>query len=244
MKRVNSDLVQRLLLAGAIVIGSAWLILHGAAAQAADGDEILKSQCSGCHNLSGPAPTTLKELWARKAPDLFYAGNKYKAEWMTAWLQKPTRIRPAGMFYANHVKVGAKGDEIDTSSLITHPSLSAADAAAVTEALMKRKALSKLIHPGEYKTGTIPLSLGDLMFDKFKGCIACHEIEPGYGGLSGPEVYTAARRLQPDYIISYMRDPQAWDPSIFMPARHLSKQDLQKFVHYFRALSKEENAHE
>jgi len=244
MKRMNYDLLQRLLLAGAIVMGGAGLIVHGGTAQAADGEAILNKQCSGCHNLSGPAPATLKGLWERKGPDLFYAGNKYQAEWMKAWLQKPIRIRPAGMFYADHIKAGPTGDEIDASTLTPHPSLSAADAAAVTEALMTRKALSKLIHPGEYKPGAIPLSLGDLMFDKFKGCIACHEIEPGYGGLSGPEVYTAARRLQADYMISYMRDPQAWDPRIFMPARHLSEQDLQKFVHYFRALSKEEGDHE
>jgi mono/diheme cytochrome c family protein len=239
MKKVNSHFVQNLLLAGAIVAGSAWLILHGAAAQAADGEAILTSQCGSCHNLSGPAPTTLKELWARKGPDLFYAGNKYKAEWLKAWLQKPTRIRPAGMFYADHVKPGPKGDEIDASSLVTHPSLSAKDAEEVTEALMKRKALSNLIHPGEYKTGTISKSMGEMMFDKFRGCLACHEIEPGYGGLSGPEVYTAGKRLQEDYLISYMRDPQAWDPKIFMPNRHLTDPDLQKFVRYFHVLSEE-----
>ena len=239
MRKVNSHFVQNLLLAGAIIVGSAWLILHGAAAQAADGEEILNSQCSTCHNLTGPAPTTLKELWARKGPDLFYAGNKYKADWLKAWLQKPTRIRPAGEFYAEHIKPGSKGDEIDAASLITHPSLSAKDADEVTEALMKRKALSNLIHPGEYKTGTISKSMGELMFDKFRGCLACHEIEPGYGGLSGPEVYTAGNRLQEDYLISYMRDPQAWDPKIFMPNRHLHDADLQKFVHYFHVLSKE-----
>jgi mono/diheme cytochrome c family protein len=239
MKKRGFPFLQRLLLASAIVIGSALLILHGGAVQAAAGEDILKSQCSSCHNLIGPAPTTLKELWERKGPDLFYAGNKYKTEWMKAWLQKPTRIRPAGMFYADHVKPGANGDEIDTASLITHPSLSVADAEEVTEALMQRKALSNLIHPGEYKTGAISKSMGELMFDKFRGCLACHEIEPGYGGLSGPEVYTAGSRLQEDYLISYMRDPQAWDPKIFMPNRHLTDADLQKFVHYFHVLSEE-----
>jgi len=239
MKRTNIQIVQRLLLASAIIVGSAWLILHGAAAHAADGEEILNSQCAGCHNLTGPAPTTLKELWARKGPDLFYAGNKYKAEWLRAWLQKPIRIRPAGEFYADHIKPGPKGDEIDTSTLIKHPSLSVKDAEEVTGALMKRKALSNLIHPGEYKGGTISRSMGELMFDKFRGCMACHEIEPGYGGLSGPEVYTAAKRLQDDYLISYMRNPQSWDPRIFMPNRHLRDADLQKFVSYFHVLSKE-----
>lgn len=239
MKNVNVHLLPIPFLAGVIVVFCAWLNIHAADAQDANGEDILKSQCGSCHNLTGPAPTTLKDLWARKGPDLFYAGNKYQEAWMKAWLQKPTRIRPAGMFYADHVKPGPKGDEIDTSGLITHPSLSAADAEEVTESLMKRKALSNLIQAGEYHPGTISKSMGEMMFDKFRGCLACHEIEPGYGGLSGPEVYTAGKRLQEDYLISYMRNPQAWDPKIFMPNRHLTDADLQKFVHYFHLLSQE-----
>jgi mono/diheme cytochrome c family protein len=233
--------IARFLPPAAAAVCAMVLVMTSVAAKAdsAEGETILKAQCSGCHNLTGPAPTTLKELWARKGPDLFYAGNKYKADWMKAWLQKPTRIRPAGEFYANHVKDGPKGDEIDTSTLTTHPSLSAKEAEEVTEALMTRKALSNLIKPGEYQSGTISRSMGEMMFDKFRGCMACHEIEPGYGGLSGPEVYTAAKRLQDDYLISYMRNPQAWDPKIFMPNRHLSESDLQKFVRYFHVLSEE-----
>jgi len=206
-------------------------------AYAADGEAILKAQCADCHNLDGAAPTTLQALWDRKGPDLFYAGNKYKADWMTRWLQKPQRIRPAGMYYGRHVRSTPNGDEIDASTLMDHPVLSAQDAAAVTAALMRRKAHSELIHAGEYHAGSISLSMGEMMFDKFKGCLACHRIEPDYGGLSGPEVYTAAERLQDDYMMSYMRDPQAWDPRIFMPNKQLSDRDLGKFVDYMHALS-------
>lgn len=204
-----------------------------------DGDAILDRQCAGCHNLAGPAPATLAELQNRKGPDLFYAGNKYKREWIVEWLQSPSTIRPAGMYYGKHVKLGAKADELDTENVGSHPTLDAGAAKAVAAALMKRKAKSNLINAGEYKTGSIAKSFGEMMFDKFRGCLACHEIEPGYGGLSGPEVYTAAERLQEDYLISFMRDPQAWDPRAFMPGYSLSDGDLQKFVHYFRALAAE-----
>lgn len=206
---------------------------------AASAEEILKNDCAGCHNLIGPAPTTLQALWNRKGPDLFYAGNKYQARWLEKWLQTPTRIRPAGMFYANHVKPGAKGDEIDTASLADHPALAMNDAKAITAALMKLTTRSELIRPGEYKPGTVSLATGEMLFDKFRGCLSCHEIEPGYGGMSGSEVYTAAARLQPDYLISYMRNPQAWDPKVFMPNKHLSDVDLQKLVHYLRAIDEE-----
>lgn len=230
MKR-TIDAARRALLFGALVMAGV--------ASAADGESLLTSQCATCHNLTGPAPATLQALRERKGPDLFYAGNKYQAAWIEQWLQKPTRIRPAGMFYGNHLRTGAKGDEIDAATLVQHPVLGADDAKAVTAALMQRKAGSDLIKSGAYTPGTISASTGEMMFDKFRGCLACHEIEPGYGGLSGPEVYTAGVRLQEDYLISYMRNPQAWDPKIFMPNKHLSDTDLQKFVHYFRLLGEE-----
>ncbi|MCI0506276.1 MAG: c-type cytochrome [Gammaproteobacteria bacterium] len=221
-----------LLLAGILAVGMAQTALASAA-------DFLKKDCAQCHNLTGPAPTTLKAMWERKGPDLFYAGNKYKRDWLETWLQKPTRIRPAGMYYGNHVERGVKSDEIKTATLTVHPALSAADAKAAADALMSLRANSELIKPGEYKPGSIPMTMGEMLFDKFRGCMACHEVEPGYGGLSGPEMYTAARRLQEDYLISFMRNPQAWDPRSFMPNKNLSDVDLQKLVHYLRALSEE-----
>ncbi len=203
------------------------------------GMALLQKDCRSCHDLTGPAPTTIAALWQRKGPDLFYAGNKYKRNWLESWLQKPVRIRPAGMYYGDHIKQGADEDVVDKSTLKPHVALDRRQAKTVAAALMTLRAGSDLINEGEYKPGRISISMGELMFDKFRGCLACHEIEEGYGGLSGPEVYTAARRLQEDFMISYMRNPQAWDPRIFMPNKHLKERDLQKFVHFFRALAEE-----
>ncbi len=204
------------------------------------GQQILSSQCVSCHALEKNTPQTLKSLWERKGPDLSFAGVKYKAEWLKQWLQNPTRIRPAGMFYGNHIIKGTKSDEIDSAGLVKHPQLSQKDAIAVTNVLMKLKQNQHLITTGDYKPGSISMTLGEMMFDKFKGCLACHQIEPGYGGLSGPEVYTAAKRLQEDYLISFMRNPQAWEPKSIMPNKHLKESDLQKLVHYLRGLSQED----
>jgi len=206
---------------------------------AADGAELLNRDCAGCHNFNGPAPATLQQLWERKGPDLFYAGNKYKAAWLAQWLQQPSRIRPAGMFYGNHIKPDAKPDEVDAASLTPHPALSAVDAKAAVEALMKFTARADLVKSGDYQPGSIALSMGEMLFDKFRGCLGCHEIEPGYGGVSGPEVYTAGQRLQEDWLVSFLRNPQAWEPKTYMPNKHLSDVDVQKLVHYLRALGEE-----
>ena len=202
--------------------------------------DTLQEECLSCHNIAGKYPQTLNELWQRKGPDLSSAGIKYKQEWLVQWLQNPVRIRPAGMFYANHIVKGKKLDEIDTASLVKHPQLSAEDAKRVSSVLMTLKQKQQLVNTGDYQPGTISMTMGEMTFDKFKGCLACHQIEPGYGGLSGPEVYTAARRLQEDYLISFMRDPQVWEPKSIMPNKHLKERDLQKIVHYLRALSKED----
>jgi cytochrome c551/c552 len=218
---------------------AAIMLVGSGIAGATDGAAILNGQCSACHNLTGPAPATLQELWNRKGPDLFYAGHKYKPAWLEAWLQKPARIRPAGMFYPDHARPGANGDEIDESTLTAHVALSEADAKAVVAALMELKGMADLVKAGAYAPGNLSLSSGEMLFDKFKGCLACHEIEPGYGGLSGPEVYTAAQRLQEDWLASFLHDPHAWDPKLFMPNKHLNDTDIRKFIDYFRLLSEE-----
>lgn len=206
---------------------------------AADGMAVLKAGCVDCHSITGPAPQNLKAIWDRKGPDFFYAGNKYREEWLVEWLQKPTRIRPAGEFYENHIKPGAKHDEVDAATLKDHVALSKADAGAVAAELMKLKAHDDLIATEKIEPGTISKQSGEMAFDKFLGCIACHRIEPDYGGLSGPELYTAGKRLQPEFIASYIRSPQAWDPLIWMPNKHVTDANIQKLVHYLELLSKD-----
>lgn len=219
-------------------IGSvATLFLAVGAANAGDVSDRLTTECAVCHNLTGPAALTLAQLAQRKGPDLFYAGNKYKSEWIETWLQNPQRIRPSGMYYPAHVKKGEKGDEVDASTLIDHPKLNAAEAKAVAAKLSQLKPRSELVKAGDYQPGAIAVTMGEMLFDKFRGCMACHEIEPGFGGVSGPEVYTAARRLQEDYMVSFIRNPQLWEPKTFMPNKHLTETDIQKVVHYLRALS-------
>ena len=213
------------------------LLLVSATACAADG--MLQKDCASCHNLTGPAALTLKDAWARKGPDLFYAGNKYRQEWLVSWLQKPQRIRPAGMFYGDHIKPGAKGDEIDASTLTNHVALSRADAVAIAAGLMKLKPHDDLIAKEKIEPGTILKQMGEMNFDKFNGCMACHLIEPEYGGVSGPELYTAAQRLQPEFIASFIRNPQAWEPKPWMPNKEVSNGGIQKMVNYLQVIGKE-----
>jgi mono/diheme cytochrome c family protein len=218
---------------------TACLLVLPLVAAAGDGGEVLQKECASCHNLKGPAPQTLQALWDRRGPDLFYAGNKYRQEWLVEWLQKPRRIRPAGEFYGKHIKPGAKNDVIDAATIENHIALSKDDAVAAANELMKLKPHDDLIAREKIEPGTVSKQMGEMAFDKFMGCMACHQIEPDYGGLSGPELYTAGKRLQPEYIASYIRSPQAWDPKIWMPNKHVSDANILKMVHYLELLAKE-----
>jgi len=217
------------------------LMAFAAPAAAVDGEKVLADRCAACHDLTGPAPTTLKALWARKGPDLFYAGDKYREGWIAEWLQEPERIRPAGMFYAEHVKATEQWDVVDPSGLKDHVKLPKDEAAAVAAALMKRKAKSARVAQAKVEEVHLSTVMGDLMFDKFKGCIACHRTGPEYGGQSGPELYTAAERLRPEYMWAYMQDPQAFDPKIWMPNMHLAPADLNKLVRYLEMIAEEDD---
>ena len=51
----------------------------------------LDPSCAACHALVKPADASIDRLWTRKGPDLWYAGSKFNAEWLTSWLENPKR---------------------------------------------------------------------------------------------------------------------------------------------------------
>lgn len=211
------------------------------AIHAADVPAVLQSKCASCHALTKPESDSLDRLWERKGPDLHYAGNKFNKEWLVEWLQDPVKIRPAGEFYRKHVKPGTKEDVVDESSLAPHPKLAREDAEAAANALMTLTDPDGLIEKGAFKDQKVAMSMGAMYFNKLRGCAACHSAVPGKGGLSGPEMATAGKRLQPDFIYSYIKDPQKIDKGVWMPKLDISDADLQKLTSYIVQLSAKED---
>jgi len=209
-------------------------------ANASKGEEILKSRCSSCHAIEKPGNFTLDRLWERKGPDLYYSGIKFNKTWLVKWLQNPERIRPAGEFYYKHVKTGEKEDVIDEASLTPHVRLSREEADTVADSLMERRDHADALETGAFKNGTVSLSVGSLYFNKLRGCASCHMAKKGVGGLSAPELYTGGERLQPDYILGYIKNPQKFDPYIWMPKFNLSDSDFQMLTSYILQISRSE----
>jgi cytochrome c2 len=215
------------------------ILAHGTAfAQGPEGGmKILEAKCAKCHDLKGPAATTLEDFLSRKGPDLFYAGIKYRQEWLEEWLVSPKRIRPAGFRYSLNIKSVAKGDdEIDYDALTPHMALSKEEAKEVALTLMSLRANEELVKKDALTDTPPDTFMGELNFEKFSGCLACHEIEPDYGGVSGPEVYTISKRLTPDFIYSYLKSPQSFDPKSLMPDKELSENFLQVLTKFMLTL--------
>lgn len=199
----------------------------------------LAADCASCHALTKPDNPTVEHIWERKGPDLWYAGDKFNRDWLVSWLQEPTTIRQGGVLWFKHTKSTDKGDQIDTAAVPVHPKVDAAKAEKLTDALMQLKS-DGLVTEGAYDPAAANPRMGKLGFTKLRGCIACHEDVKGTGGLSGPGLFDAGKRLNPDFVLAYMKDPQKFDPHVWMPTLVLSDVDLQRITGYVVSLGKED----
>lgn len=225
------------LIAGLLLVG----LIQPPAVTAAGGEEWVHAECVTCHALERPDYEALgiQERIDRKGPPLYYAGNKFQQAWLESWLQNPVRLRPAGIFPPAAVRESEKFDVVDPDQLITHPTLSPTQARDAAAYLMSLRPHDDRLAINSYEPGNIAQRMGQLNFSKFNGCDGCHSDEPGYGGLSGPELYTAWQRLQPKFIASYIADPVAWDPNTLMPASGLNDDAVARLTNYLKLIGEE-----
>ncbi|MFA5494382.1 MAG: c-type cytochrome [Porticoccaceae bacterium] len=226
-------------LAAALLAGGLVQLPSGAVA---DGKQLVEANCASCHALERPDYQALghEERISRKGPPLYFAGNKFQAEWLESWLQTPVRLRPAGVFPPAAVKHTDDGDAIDPAALEDHPALAADEARQAAEYLMSLHPFDELIAATPYEPGTIAARMGQLNFTKFNGCDACHQDAPNTGGLSGPELYSAWRRLQPKFIAAVIADPVAWDPNTLMPKTNLNDSAVERLSNYLKLIGEEQ----
>ncbi len=178
-----------------------------ARADAAAGKAAFAAQkCGDCHYTEGPAKEkTIDDQLAKKGPELWYAGSKFQAPWLEAWLQKPDAIRPLKY---NSYNEDNPGD---------HPKLSGGDAKNVAAFLMSLT--SDAVEAGKVKPKRN--AKGRLIFSKKMPCSGCHSSvgrkKKVSGGRSGPTLVGAGKRLNPDWILAYLKQPNVFKPVKAMP---------------------------
>ncbi len=209
------------------LLASAACLMAAATASKADpsaGQATFEAQdCVACHYTEGPArETTIEDQLAKTGPELWYAGDKFVAEWLTAWLADPQPIRPMQF---NSLTDENPGD---------HPALDAGDAADVSEFLMT-------LTSGVVEEGVVRVkknAKGRQIFTKKMPCSGCHQYEGRggdiMGGRTGPSLVDAGARLNPDWILAYLQQPETFKPVKMMPVfvGLLSDKDMANVASY------------
>jgi len=181
-----------------------------AAAGPAQGKQLFDAKnCGACHQVSGPVDAIpVSQRPKIKGPPLWFAGSKFRGEWLIAWLEKPTAIY--------RVKYGTLERGANP-----HPALSKADAQEVDAYLMS------LTDPA-LKTGAVAAEklnqrkmLGaEKLFTKKQVCFGCHQYaskQGDIGGFSGPSLVGAGSRLQADWVYALLKDNVRYYPNGRMP---------------------------
>lgn len=188
-----------------------------------------KHDCSSCHRL-----TAEDSLESQKAPDLFYAGNKFQRPWLVKFLQMPVIVRKAG--------VSMDPDFLKKSSpQAPHPALTKPEAIAMADYLLS---LTLPDLPQE-KVEDVPLTKGNrvrvkILFERNYGCIACHEginlAGQARGGISGPSLANAGNRLTADWIFNWLKTPKKFISRGRMPFYDLDDESAIKLTKYILSL--------
>lgn len=213
----------------AIFLAAAFsLVCSGyAVAGVAEGRKIFEEKkCGACHQAAGPAKEkTIKDQLAKKGPELWYAGSKFKPGFLAAWLKKPEPIRPL------HYNFITKKNAAD------HAKLSASEAANVAAYLMSLT--SSDVKPSGIMAGDNPK--GKRIFITKAACYGCHQLNSKgnvVGGLSGPTFVGASLRLNVDWVYAYLVNPQVFKPVRDMPnyVGIIEKQDMADLAAYVAGL--------
>jgi cytochrome c551/c552 len=188
-----------------------------------------KHDCSSCHRL-----TVEDSLESHKAPDLFYAGNKFQRSWLEKFLQMPVIVRKAG--------VSTDPDFLKKNSPpVPHPALTKPEAIAMSDYLLSLT----LPDLPQDKVEDVPLTKGNrvrvkILFERNYGCIACHEginlAGHARGGISGPSLANAGNRLTADWIFNWLKTPKKFVARGRMPFYNLDDESAIKLTKYILSL--------
>lgn len=188
--------------------------------------------CQGCHRLPGiDRPAML-------GPDLTNVGTKVSREWIYKWLKEPrTIVDKDGNTVVNGYETEDQPrmpkfhlDESQLRALSAYLSVQRANPLAayrfdprVVAAWSKNPEL---------------IAQGEVRF-KQMFCSTCHSlavVRAGetklIGGDIGPELTKVGSKVNPDWLVAWLRDPQAYLPHTRMSRYNWSDEDLYKVTQY------------
>ena len=172
-------------------------------------EALYKQKCLSCHSVSQTKKVSIKDRVSIKGMSLWFAGSKFKKEWLETWLVSPQPI------------FGVKWGTLDKGTY-DHPVVNASEATAITGYLMT--IVDEKVKPDT--TDPLPKSRGKRrsflgrsrqLFEKHQGCYACHRYlnrrQQELGGFSGPSLVEADKRLNADWVHAFLNNPRRYYPN-------------------------------
>ncbi len=194
---------------------------------------IKDNKCADCHLLN-PQKKIAREH--KKAPDLFYAGDKFQEKWLREFLEKPEILRHAGYITDPAYRKG-------NPELPSHIRLTKEDALLVSQYLLTLK--SGLLEPAliENQVNKKGLARGKRMFEGQYGCIACHRAQNLRGvlkgGVSGPVLSNAGNRLRGPWVFNQLKNPALFEKKGRMPVYKIPDNEYLMLTAYLMTQLKE-----
>jgi len=197
------------------------------------GREVLAElNCVGCHKLQGI------ERPAMLGPDLSSAGTKVSREWIYKWLKEPRTI------VDKDGNVTVNGYETEEVPRMPKFRLSEEELRALSAYLSLQKArplapyrVSPAVVAAWSKNPEL-ISQGELRFRQMF-CSTCHSLAVTragetklIGGDIGPELTKIGSKVNSDWLMAWLRDPEAYLPHTRMPRYGWSDEDLYKVTQY------------
>jgi mono/diheme cytochrome c family protein len=191
--------------------------------------------CQGCHRL----PRI--ERPAMLGPDLTNIGTKVSREWIYKWLKEPRTILD------KDGNVTVNGYETEEVPRMPKFRLADAELRGLSAYLSVQKA--RVITPYKIDARVVSAwsknpeitSQGELRFRQMF-CSTCHSLAVTragetklIGGDIGPELTKVGSKVNPDWLIAWLRDPQGYLPHTRMPRYGWSDEDLYKVTQYITA---------
>lgn len=175
-----------------------------------------ESECRLCHIKQGEH--------RQIAPDLGQEGSKLNKDWVYTFLKKPTKVRPVGFIPL-------------TKSVMPNFQLTDEEALSLTEYLMTKKdpRISKTA-VGEINTTPGVIEKGKNLFFDVYSCDGCHRVGDK-GGIVGPNLSQAGKRLRPEWIATWLKRPQAIRPDSPMPNFGLQDHEIKALVAYILSVA-------
>ena len=195
----------------------------------AEPEEINKRGCRDCHRFS------TEEKQYKKGPDLFYAGDKFRRNWLKEFLQSPVVIRKVVYISDPDYQNGTP----ETNQ--PHIALTKEESESISDFLMTLRL------PG-LETGKIdgePLSKGEqvqakMLFERNFGCISCHRtlnlVGKVRGGVSGPSLINSGLRLKPDWVFHWLKTPKRFMSKGRMPVFDLDEETAIRITKYILSI--------